>query len=83
MRKMTLQEIQTVNLELMKDIHAFCVKNNIHYSLAYGSLIGAVRHKGFIPWDDDIDIMMPRPDFERFSHEYKSEKGYRLSSVYD
>lgn len=80
---MTLHEIQSVNLEIMKDIHAFCVENEIKYSLAYGSLIGAIRHKGFIPWDDDIDIMMPRPDFERFSKEYKSKKGYILSSVYD
>ena len=82
MKRMTLQEIQQVNLEIMKDIHAFCVRNDIHYSLAYGTLIGAIRHKGFIPWDDDIDIMMPRPDFERFSREYKSENGFWLSSVY-
>lgn len=83
MKKMTLQEVQQVNLEIMKDIHTFCVKNEIHYSLAYGTLIGAIRHKGFIPWDDDIDIMMPRPDFDRFSREFISEKGYMLSSVYD
>ena len=79
---MALKEIQSVNLEIMKDIHSFCVDNHIRYSLAYGSLIGAIRHKGFIPWDDDIDIMMPRPDFELFSKTYKSNKGYELSSVY-
>ena len=79
---MTLQEIQSVNLEIMKDIHTFCVDNGIRYSLAYGSLLGAIRHKGFIPWDDDIDIMMPRPDFDLFSKTFKSRKGFELSSVY-
>lgn len=83
MKRMTLQEIQSVNLDIMKDIHAFCVEHGIHYSLAYGSLIGAVRHKGFIPWDDDIDIMMPRPDFEKFSSSFESKHGFVLSSVYD
>ena len=83
MTRMTLQEIQSVNLDIMKDIHSFCVEHGIRYSLAYGSLIGAVRHKGFIPWDDDIDIMMPRPDFEVFSNSFVSKHGYVLSSVYD
>lgn len=82
-REMTLQEIQGVNLDMMKEIYSFCVANGIRYSLAYGSLIGAIRHQGFIPWDDDIDIMMPRPDFERFSRTFASTNGYILSSVYD
>ena len=80
--KLTLTEIQTIGLEIMGDIHSFCIENGIRYSLTYGSLIGAIRHKGFIPWDDDIDIMMPRPDFDVFSKSYRSKKGYILSSVY-
>lgn len=71
MKKLTLKEIQEVSLSIMKEIHEFCVQNNIRYSLAYGSLIGAIRHKGFIPWDDDMDIVMPRPDYERFCRTYK------------
>ena len=65
MKKMTLEEIQSVSLDILKDVHAFCVRNDIHYSLAYGTLIGAIRHKGFIPWDDDVDVVLPRPDYEK------------------
>ena len=83
MRKMTLPEIQSIGLDIMKEIHAFCMENGIEYTLAYGSLIGAVRHKGFIPWDDDIDLWMTRPNFEKFSSSFKSNKGYQLMSVYD
>lgn len=52
--------------EMLKEIHAICVKNDITYYLAMGSLIGAVRHGGFLPWDDDADILMTRDEFERF-----------------
>lgn len=83
MKRLTIQEIQQVNLDIMKDIHKFCITNDIKYSLAYGSLLGAVRHKGFIPWDDDIDIWMTRPNFERFMSLYKTHDKYRLVSVYD
>lgn len=78
MEELTLKELQQVNLSILKDVHAFCESNNIKYSIAYGTLIGAVRHKGFIPWDDDVDIVMPRPDYERFCRTYHSESGMRL-----
>lgn len=77
MNKLSLREHQLLCLGILKDVHAFCVKNNIHYSLAYGTLIGAIRHQGFIPWDNDIDIVMPRSEYEKFIHSYESDK-YRL-----
>ena len=53
-------------VDILVDIDRYCRDNGLMYHLAYGSLLGAVRHHGFIPWDDDIDIWMPRPDFEYF-----------------
>lgn len=78
MREMSLRDIQEVSLDILKDVHAFCVKHNINYTLFGGSMIGAIRHGAIIPWDDDIDIAMPRPDYERFIHEYVSASGYKL-----
>ena len=66
MKELTTKEIQRQSLDILEVVHLFCMENDIKYSLAYGTLIGAIRHKGFIPWDDDIDIIMPRPDYERF-----------------
>lgn len=70
---LSLKDRQNVSLLLLKKLHQFCIANDIKYSLAYGTLIGAIRHKGFIPWDDDIDVMMLRPDYDRFCATYHSE----------
>jgi len=82
MKLLSAQQVRELQLAILDDFHAFCMAHNLRYSLSGGSLLGAVRHKGFIPWDDDIDIMMPRPDFERFINEYSSDKLYYKIDYY-
>ena len=62
---LTLREVHEELLKLLARFDTFCKAHNLRYSLEAGTLIGAIRHKGFIPWDDDVDISMPRPDYER------------------
>ena len=66
--------IRQIQLEILDDVDRFCREKDVRYSLGYGTLLGAIRHKGFIPWDDDIDLIMPRPDYDRFLAEYRSER---------
>lgn len=65
MRELSLDEIKQIELRLLKQLNEICIAQGFRYYLAGGTLLGAVRHKGFIPWDDDIDVAMPRPDYER------------------
>ena len=65
-QKIGLREHQLIMLEILKDFATFCDENGLQYYLDSGTLLGAVRHKGFIPWDNDVDVGMLRPDFDRF-----------------
>ena len=75
---MTLKDIQGVSLNIMKFLHLFCTTHKLNYSMGYGTLLGAVRHKGFIPWDDDIDIVMLREDYDKFCTEWEDTPEYKL-----
>lgn len=80
-RKIGIEELKRIQLDILDDVADFCENNGIKYFLAYGTLIGAIRHKGYIPWDDDIDIAMPRPDYQKFLEMYnKKESYYRMVS---
>lgn len=78
--KSEINELQKIQLSMLKDFDAVCQKHRISYQLFSGTALGAVRHKGFIPWDDDIDVVMLREDYERFfdsaSKELDSNKYY-------
>ena len=75
-----LSKLQEAEFDILKTFIRICEENNLRYFLCYGSMIGAVRHQGFIPWDDDVDVAMPRPDYERFSH--IADRGSSGASVF-
>lgn len=77
-----LEKLHKVHVEMLRDFQKVCEKYNLKYFAVYGTAIGAVRHQGFIPWDDDIDVGMMREDFERFIELAEKEMGnkYQIMS---
>lgn len=63
--KISNKKVQEIEFLILEAFDNFCKAHNLSYSLAYGTLLGAIRHQGFIPWDDDVDVIMARPDFEK------------------
>ncbi|MCH5299782.1 MAG: LicD family protein [Ruminococcus sp.] len=75
-----LRKLQLTQIEILRVIHNFCMKNSIKYSIGYGNILGAVRHGGFIPWDDDLDICMLRNDYNKFIELWKDTDEYILQN---
>lgn len=95
MKKIDFHESRILQYEMLKEIHRFCTANDICYYLAFGTLLGAIRHQDFIPWDDDVDVIMPYNDFVKFQSIYNSntysvysclndnEIGFEFGRLYD
>lgn len=87
-KNISIEEMKNLQIDILKNVDEFCKVNSINYTLMFGSLLGAIRHKGYIPWDDDVDIAMLRPDYERFVKLYNKEQviyhvyDYRYDSEY-
>ncbi|NLG03525.1 MAG: LicD family protein [Clostridia bacterium] len=82
-RKLEMTEIRNLQMDLMRYVRTVCEKNGLRYYMCGGTLLGAVRHGGYIPWDDDVDIAMPMPDFKRFIEIVKEQKEYLSLNIYD
>ena len=84
MKKVTIDEQKEIEIDIVKWVKKFCKEHNLKFALAYGTCIGAVRHHGIIPWDDDIDILLPYKDYMKFIELMKEEKNceYALLSPY-
>ncbi len=79
-RKLTLEESKKIQVEMLSEFDRICRANNITYFLAFGTLLGAVRHNGYIPWDDDIDVMVPRPEIAKLEDAFRNCP-YKLATI--
>lgn len=86
MKEIGFREAQLLELDILLDFARYCDEHGLTYFLAYGTLLGAVRHQGFIPWDDDVDVWMPRDDYNQLIQHFNTGKQtphYRLISPMD
>ena len=78
MKEIDIEQLRKIQLEILKEVIIFCNNNDIEYFITGGTLLGAVRHGGYIPWDDDIDLAIPRKDYERFITSFNNGRTDRL-----
>ena len=79
MKEIDVKELKKIQIKILDNIDSFCKKHNINYWIDCGTLLGAIRHKGYIPWDDDIDVGMLRDDYDKFLELYNKENSrYKL-----
>lgn len=78
-----LRKLQEISIDILEEFIRICEKHNLVYFAAFGTAIGAVRHEGFIPWDDDMDVIMPRPDYDKFIEiaRYEMDERYGLAGA--
>lgn len=82
MKEINAEELKEIQLKILETVDDFCRRKNINYFLDCGTLLGAIRHNGYIPWDDDIDIGMLRPEFDKFMREFNAEnKKYQFFCI--
>ena len=78
MKELSLKELKEIEFELLQLFDSFCTENNIKYYLSHGTLLGAIRYQKFIPWDDDIDLLIPREDYDKMITLFKDDERYQL-----
>ena len=83
MKELNLEEKQKIALDILKELKKICIENNLRFYLGYGTLLGAIRNEKIIPWDDDIDVIMPREDYMKLLEIFPEKSNYKILSIYN